>query len=72
MIQESSSAPIDVAQRARSGTKVAMAEEASGGCLGTVGGSMADERTSGEWVGLVAMVLASQEEGIFRRIVGYL
>lgn len=36
------------------------------------GYNTADDRTSGDWAGLIAMVLGLQEEGILREIMGYL
>ena len=55
---------------ARSGDKQARIEAVGSG--ETVGGCAVDERAGGEWTDVLAKVLALQEEGIFRTIVGYL
>lgn len=59
-----------VGYRTRDNSKLARAGDSSGdesGCGGTV-----EARTGGNWAGVVARVLELREEGIFRKIVGYL
>ena len=68
--QESDRAPAGMARRTRGRSKVARTE--ASGCTATVGGSTSCEQTSGDWAGLMTVVLGLQEDGIFRTIVGYL
>ncbi len=67
---ENSSIPPGTSWMTRSQTKLARTEALD--CSETVGGSAVDGPVGGEWAIAVSRVLALQEEGIFRTIVGYL
>ncbi len=69
--EESSSGHDGMARRTRRGTVPARAA-GSGGDGAAGGGVIVGDKAGGDWADVVARVLSLQEEGLFRKIVGYL
>ena len=70
LVEESSSATAGGERRKRSVATPSTAE--ASGCDNARGGAVNGDACVGGWSGVLAAVLGMQEEGIFRRIVGFL
>ena len=69
-IQGTSTAHISIARSADGEATLGRTEEASA-CTGALEASPVGGRGGGDWAVAVAMVLRMQEEGVFRKIMGY-